>query len=511
MWRWIALPLCVLILAAAVFQGCVAPMELLDVSPRPGQSGVSLDAKISIALSRPVRSGHSLSLLPPVSGTLLVDDTKVVFLPEVLLPGVRYTATYSNPRLKGGSFSWSFVTEGVEEPFPSAPAVVLTAGPFERVTGLSWYDDERLVAALRSGSKESISLISIEGDRTDLLSLFPNSFFRFYVFQDRIYYSNQHTQRTWWLPAGETEPREILPGLVFHPSPDGSKVVAYGTSRAGQSAARMWDSHTGSVRELAGVAVKDFPFTGLGNSWSPDSAFYLCVSADGTRGFSIIHSATGEAIYTSDSGSNPVWSKQGASLAFFNWVGEQPTLFVVELYSGDILEVPLPQDPVTPPVWSAEGELIAVAAGNNVYVYNLVEGDWRHLAEFPKDVFSVPQEFSPGGDYLLVTTFSVDLSRLGEVLIDKAGGLTDLGQVDRVLWLDHSTLVIKHFFEEMGSEIWLVDAQSGLPLHPLSPSGWLTQPGSVAISPTGEYVAFTSATASRDREYIFIVSTGISK
>ncbi|MGW6501889.1 Ig-like domain-containing protein [Nonomuraea angiospora] len=123
---------------------------VVSVSPSPGASGVSVDAKVSATFSEEV-VGASVTLQAAdgtaVSGTIDADasGTKVTFTPSApLAGGTRYTATITGAQdiwdNVVGDYSWTFTTVSdcppAQDPDTTAPAIRAIT-PLPEATGVS--------------------------------------------------------------------------------------------------------------------------------------------------------------------------------------------------------------------------------------------------------------------------------------------------------------------------------------------------------------------------------------
>ncbi|MEW6545557.1 MAG: hypothetical protein AB1446_01385 [Bacillota bacterium] len=438
-----------------------------------------------------------------------------------------------------------------------AEANVAAAGPFRQLYGLMWVGEGELLALARHEGGESILRFSCQAggawEGRAVLTLkegvTPEHFYMWAPLaggKSIVFTSLQDSvMGPLWRydaePSGADE-RGVYKvaervNAVFRMSPDGTRAVLYDNDGAS-----VMDFRTGQRLRLPGVPAYEFPFVGIGSSWSPDSIHYLYQVVEGqvTRWFGIVRTDTAEVVrkVAPEKGCafGAVWSPAGSRVAFLAldgkadaFLGPEEELIppiayrvgILEVKSGRVEYVSLPGKLVYGlPVWSPAGDALAFGAGTvegnrtggfrvscDVHVAEERNGKWTvaqvtgrtegggdkiPLSWAPRGgalAFSVP---SPGGEGSL---------RVGVVrkLAGSWGAPVMLGEVDApVVWLGNDALagrVVLPGREYRAGELRVFSLDGGV-VSVLEGAGVLR--AELAPSPDGRYLAFIVETLAPD-------------
>lgn len=432
-----------------------------------------------------------------------------------------------------------------------------TAGPFRELLGLTWVGEREFLALARHEGGESIVRFSCQAggawEGRAVLTLkegvTPQEFYMWAPLAGgrSIVFTSIHDGVMGPLWRYDTDssgadgegPYKVAERVnaVFRISPDGTRAVLYD-----DGGASVMDFRTGQQLRLPQVPSYEFPFVGIGCSWSPDGIHYLYQVAEGrvTRWFGIVRTDTGEVVrkVAPEKGCafEAAWSPDGSRVAFLALDGEADAFLgpedelippiahragILTVGTGRVEYVSVPGKLVCGlPVWSPAGDAFAFAAGSvegsrtsgfriscDVHVAEEHAGQWSVTqvtgpaqgkgAKLPLSwapgggalAFSVP---SPGGQHSL---------RLGVVrkLAGSWGAPVMLGEVDGpVVWLGGDALVGRVVLP--GSEyrageirVFSLDGEVVSVLE-----GADVFHAELAPSPDGRYLAYTMETPAAD-------------
>ncbi|MEW6547399.1 MAG: hypothetical protein AB1446_10895 [Bacillota bacterium] len=277
---------------------------------------------------------------------------------------------------------------------------VATAGPFRQLLGVTWVSDEEFLALARHQGGESIVRFSRDrgGAWTGraVLTLkqdaLPEGFYMWAPLADgkSIVFTTLRESVLGPLWRYDIEPSGVEGrgvykvtepvNAVFRMSPDRARAVLYDNEGAS-----MTDFRTGQKVRLPGVPSYEFPFVGIGCSWSPDGVHYLYQVVEGqvARWFGIVRTDTGTVVCRVAPGKGcafeAAWSPDGSRVAFLVLDGEGDTFLgpedelippiahrvgILEVGTGRVEYVSVPGKLVYGlPVWSPVGGALAFAAG----------------------------------------------------------------------------------------------------------------------------------------------------
>jgi len=282
---------------------------------------------------------------------------------------------------------------------------VATAGPFRQLLGVTWVSEREFLALARHQGGESILRFSCDGRGAwtgrAVLTLKegvpPGAFYMwaplaggesivFTTLRDSVLGPlwRYDVEASGGDGHGVYKIAEPV-NAVFRTSPDRSRAVLYDNDGAS-----VMDFRTGRRLRLPDVPSYEFPFVGIGSSWSPDSIHYLYQVVEGqvARWFGIVRTDTAEVVrkVVPDKGCafGAAWSPDGSRVAFLALDGEGDTFLgpeaelippiahrvgILEVGSGRVEYVSVPGKLVYGlPVWSPAGDALAFGAGT-------VEGD----------------------------------------------------------------------------------------------------------------------------------------
>jgi len=281
-----------------------------------------------------------------------------------------------------------------------AEANVAAAGPFRQLLGLTWAGEHELLALARHEGGESILRFSChaggawEGRAVLTLKegVKPEHFYMWAPLAGgkSIVFTSLQDSVMGPLWRCDTEPSgtdergmyEVAERVnaVFRMSPDGTRAVLYDNDGAS-----VMDFRTGQRLRLPGVPAYEFPFVGIGSSWSPDGIHYLYQVVEGqvTQWFGIVRTDTAEVVrkVAPENGCAfaAVWSPDGSRVAFLvldgrgdAFLGPEDELIppiahrvgILEVKSGRVEHVSVPGKLVYGlPVWSPAGDAFAFGAG----------------------------------------------------------------------------------------------------------------------------------------------------
>lgn len=436
-----------------------------------------------------------------------------------------------------------------------AEANVAMAGPFRQLLGLTWVGDRELLVLAKHEGGESIVRFSCQAggawEGRALLTLkegvTPEHFYMWVPLAGgkSIVFTSLQDSVMGPLWRYDAEPsgadgRGVYKvaervNAVFRMSPDGPRAVLYDNDGAS-----VMDFRTGHQVRLSEVPSYEFPFVGIGCSWSPDSVHYLYQVVDGEvpRWFGVVRADTGEVVckVAPEKGCafEAAWSPDGSRVAFLALEGKADAflgpedelippiahrLGILELKSGRVEYVSVPGKLVCGrPVWSPAGDALAFGAGTvgssrtgglrmscEVHVAEERNGKWtvaQVTGRTEGGGDKLPLSWAPGGGALAFSVHSLGegLLQVGVVrkVADSWGAPVMLGEVDgTVVWLGNDVLagrVVLPSKERCPGEI-RVFSVDGRAISTLEESVLRAE---LAVSPDGGYLACAVETPAPD-------------
>ncbi|MDI6894526.1 MAG: hypothetical protein QME70_07955 [Bacillota bacterium] len=436
-------------------------------------------------------------------------------------------------------------------------ANVATAGPFRQLLGLKWVNEREFLALARHQGGESILRFSSQSggawEGRAVLTLkegvTPE---RFYMWAPlaggkSIVFTSLQDSVMGPLWRYDTEPSGAdgrglykvaeRANAVFRMSPDGTRAVLYDNDGAS-----VMDFRSGQRLRFPEVPAYEFPFVGIGSSWSPDSIHYLYQVVEGQvqRWFGVVRTDTGEAVrrVVPEKGCafGAAWSPDGSRVAFLAldgkadaFLGPEDELIppiahrvgILEVKSGRVEYVSVPGKLVYGfPLWSRGGDALAFGAGTvegnrkggfsvscEVYVAEERDDKWivtRVTGPAQGNGVKRPLSWAPDGRALAFSAPCPDDECLFWVGVTrKTGGAwcapVMLGDVDEgVVWLGSDALagrVVLPAREARAGEIRVFSLDGGV-VSVLEAAGVLR--AELALSPDGSYLAYTVETHAPD-------------
>jgi hypothetical protein len=433
---------------------------------------------------------------------------------------------------------------------------VATAGPFRELLGLTWVGEREFLALVRHEGGESVVRFSSQAggawEGRAVLTLkegvTPQEFYMWAPLaggrsivltsiRDGVMGSlwRYDTDSSGADGRGPYKVAERV-NAVFRMSPDGTRAVLYD-----DGGASVVDFRTGQQLRLPQVPSYEFPFVGIGCSWSPDGIHYLYQVVEGrvTRWFGIVRTDTGEVVrkVAPEKGCafGAAWSPDGSRVAFLVLDGEGDAflgpedelippiahrLGILEVRSGRVEYISVRGKLVHGlPVWSPAGDAFAFAAGA---VEGSRTGRFRiscdvHVAEEHAGRWSVaqvtgptqgkgaklPLSWAPGGGALAFSaSYPDDGHALRVGVVRRTAGAwrapVMLGEVDvPVTWLGGDALVGRIV---LAGERWRVGevrvfSADGRAISTLEES---VLGAELAVSPDGGYLTCAVVTPAPD-------------
>jgi Tol biopolymer transport system component len=406
------------LIGLVIWRGDQIQLRIVAITPGPDAANVSTRTHVQIRFDQPLdppTTKDVLFFIPPLAGTVRVDNHTLTFVPTApLQPNTEYQATL-NPGLLGhlggelrAAERWRFRTGGVQVAY----------------------------STIDEAGKEQLFLTPAQFDATATITATPlqltqlnNSLWEFAVAPDgsQIVFSalkEDGTSDLWRISPGEQAPSLLLacPNAVCSSvawSADG-QVLAFSRRNATQFSApalsppRLWLLDVASGESFP--AFTDDQKLAFEPRWSADSQWLSYVSPD-LGGIGVYNLQTNaEQFYPSTSGEAAVWHPQRNVVVFG----------VPETIKGSYITHLRLVDPVTQgqtklsgaaelvedgsPAWSPDGEWLAfrrkeftgpgATPGKQLWLMDQEGRDAKALTADPAFDFGPPL-WSPDGRYLL--------------------------------------------------------------------------------------------------------------
>ncbi|HXV41890.1 MAG TPA: Ig-like domain-containing protein [Anaerolineae bacterium] len=390
-----------------IWRGNQLGVQVEAVSPADGATEVSTRAAMQVTFDQKITaigSGFSLSVSPPVSGTLRWEESAVAFVPaQALAPDTTYKVTLTadlksqQGRPLQEPFTWQFHTR--------RPRV--------------------LYVAPDTSQNDQLFVISPEGGPATQLTQEKFGVWDYALSPDGatvIYAALREDAGSdlWQIAADGTNRQQLLacPDAACSgatPSPDGNRLVYERRNMLVEGAApgppHLWwlDPATGETVPV----FEDKQWLGYGARWSPDSNWlsYVAPSQQGVQVYNINDGR--KFLIPSQMGGLAVWSPQGDALLVTD-IQRQEEGFAVHLLRADPTNGQLTdlsgQDANvedSSPVWSPDGAWLALtrkvagaSMGKQIWLMRPDGSEARYLTNDTDINHGLP-EWSPDSRYLL--------------------------------------------------------------------------------------------------------------
>jgi TolB protein len=391
--------------AGLVWRGDRVGIQVVALTPAADAGHVSTRPTLRVTFSQPIAppADFSLTITPPISGTIRWQGDSLTFQPAALLQSdttyqVTVPAGLSGQRGRTllEPITWQFQTG------------------HPRVIYLGWNEQDRnqlFVSDISGG--EPVALTPPESDILDYGVSPDGMTIAYSVFRE------DSGSDLWVVPAAGGQPALLLacPGAACSGpvwSPAGGRLLYERRNQAGPGGApgapRLWwlDSATGQSTPL----FEDSQWLGRAASFSPNGQWlaYVAPLAQEVQAYNL---ETGQTFsQRSYTGERPAWHPTDGRFLFTDVFATDLSydirLFQVDVTSGLTLSLSSPQAGIndSAAVWSPDGRWIALerkiaqeTRGKQLWLLNADGRDARPLTNDPDVNYAMPT-WSPDGRYL---------------------------------------------------------------------------------------------------------------
>lgn len=422
------------LITAVILYGDHLTLTVIDTLPAPGSSGVSTRATIQITLSEPIVDvpETAVTLDPPITGTISIQDTSLTFQPNLPLEANRRYQITIAPEIVSEQnhqlakpLSWQFQT--------GQPRIVY----------ISWDDEDADQLYIADFDGETITTSQLTHTEADVLdyAIKPDG--------SQIAYTILHQDGAadlWLINSDGSQNRELLacPAAACSQAqwlPNGQRLI-YGrrnipTPGAPPGNSRLWWLDVSSGETVP--VFQDSQMLGLYPRISNDGQ-WLSFFSPIDQGIQLFNLDDGSGILIPNQMGSPApWRPQGDSLLITN-IDTSSSNWSVELTRVDlvsqttmVLSQPMPDaDGVddNSPAWSADGEWIAFGRklprtpmGRQIWVMRADGSDPFAITNDPKIHYG-DISWAPDGRFLLYQQYNLEelYAKPGIWLIEIATG-----------------------------------------------------------------------------------------